>query len=336
MSPDSADVSARIARVHDGLSRVREEVARAVVGMDDVVDELLAALLGGGHVLLEGPPGLGKTLLVKSLASALALDFSRVQCTPDLLPADVTGAEVLSDSDVRVQGGGAMQLAFREGPVFTNVLLVDEINRATPRTQSALLEAMEESRVTSGRTSRDLPDPFMVFATQNPIEMEGTYPLPEAQLDRFLVKVLLVSPSVDDLVEIVRRTTGPEQTPPVAVLGADEVRAARALTREIALAPALAESAARLVAATHPDSLHATDAVRRSVRLGASPRGARALVLGAKARALLAGRPHVSADDLQRAMLPALRHRLVLGFEAEAAGTTPDAVLTTLGVGLQN
>jgi len=335
-SPDESDVGARIARVHDGLSRVRDEIARVVVGMEDVVDELFAALLAGGHVLLEGPPGLGKTLLVKSLASALDLEFARVQCTPDLLPADVTGAEVLSDSDSRLHGGGTAQLAFREGPVFTNVLLVDEINRATPRTQSALLEAMEESRVTSGRTSRDLPDPFAVFATQNPIEMEGTYPLPEAQLDRFLAKVLLVSPSVEDLVEIVRRTTGPEQMPPAAVLGADAVRAARALTREIALAPALAESAARLVAATHPDSPHATDAVRRAVRLGASPRGARALVLGAKARALLAGRPHVGSDDLQRAMLPALRHRLVLSFEAEASGTTPDAVLADLAAGLRN
>lgn len=303
------------------IERVRIEIAKIVVGQSDVVEELLVALLADGHVLLEGPPGLGKTLLVRTLAATLSLQFRRLQCTPDLMPGDVTGAIVLTPD------GEGPRFAFSEGPVFTNVLLVDEINRATPKTQSALLEAMEEHHVTAGGETRALPSPFLVLATQNPVEMEGTYPLPEAQLDRFLLKVLLTAPDVDQLVEIVRRTTVSTQPAPSAVLDSESLAAARALVREIVLAPSLLRALARTVAATHPDGPDAPDAVRRFVRYGVSPRGARSLALAAKARALIAGRAHVAIDDLHAAFLSTLRHRLVLSFEAEAEGIDADHVL---------
>jgi MoxR-like ATPase len=308
-------------RAHTQLASLREQIGRVIVGMDDVVEELLVALLADGHVLLEGPPGLGKTLLVRTLAGSLSLAFRRLQCTPDLMPGDVTGAVLLS------QDGGAARLSFAEGPVFTNVLLVDEINRATPKTQAALLEAMEERHVTAGGETRPLPEPFLVLATQNPVEMEGTYPLPEAQLDRFLLKVLLQAPGVADLEEIVRRTTSPTTPRADAVLDAVQIAELRALVRQIALAPTLLTALSRTVAAAHPDSPEAPAEIRRLVRYGASPRGARALALAAKARAVLAGRPHVALEDLRRAFAPALRHRLILSFEAEAEGIDADTVL---------
>jgi MoxR-like ATPase len=288
------------------------------------VEEALLSLLVGGHVLLEGPPGVGKTLLCRTLAASLALGFRRLQCTPDLLPSDVTGTPVL------VPGSSPPRFEFAEGPIFTNVLLLDEVNRATPKTQAAFLEAMEEGAVTAGGSTRRLPDPFFVLATQNPIEMEGTYPLPEAELDRFLVKSHVPAPCVEDLEEIVRRTAGGATASVAAVLDAEALRKLRAAVRNVALAPALLRRLAEVVAATHPSGPGAPEGVRRFVRWGASPRAARALALLGKARAARAGRAHVAFEDLRRVALPALRHRLVLAFEAEAEGVSADAVLAPL------
>ena len=313
--------AAQLERAQAQLATLREQIARVIVGMDDVVEELVVALLADGHVLLEGPPGLGKTLLVRTLAGALSLTFRRLQCTPDLMPGDVTGAVLLS------QQQGAPRLTFAEGPVFTNVLLVDEINRATPKTQAALLEAMEERHVTAGGETRPLPNPFLVLATQNPVEMEGTYPLPEAQLDRFLLKVLLRPPGVAELEEIVRRTTTEHTAVVEPVLDATAIVGLRSLVRRVALAPALLTALSRTVAATQPSSSESPAEIRRLVRYGVSPRGARALALAAKARAVLAGRPHVAQSDLRAAFAPALRHRLILSFEAEAEGIDADTVL---------
>ncbi len=321
---DAAGAADQIAAAQRDLQRVREELGRVIVGQDGVVRLLLVALLADGHVLLEGAPGLGKTLLVRSLAAALDMQFRRVQCTPDLMPPDVTGSVLLSES------GSGPRFDFSEGPVFTNVLLVDEINRATPKTQSALLEAMEERHVTAGGATRPLPDPFLVLATQNPIEMEGTYPLPEAQLDRFLLKALVTPPNVAELVAIVQRTTTGASAALSAVLDGARLSAIRTLVRQIAAPPALLERAARLITATRPDDPAAPDAVRRYVRYGASPRGARALVLAAKSLALMDGRPHAALRDLRDVALPTLRHRLILSFEAEADGVDADDVLTTV------
>ncbi len=317
----AAELGRAIERVRSDIASVRTEIGRVVVGLSSVVDDLMVALLADGHVLLEGPPGLGKTLLVRSLASALDLSFRRVQCTPDLMPGDITGSSVM------LPGPNGPVFSFAKGPVFTQVLLVDEVNRATPKTQAALLEAMEERNVTAGGETRPLPDPFLVLATQNPIEMEGTYPLPEAQLDRFLLKLLLPSPDAGDIAEIVRRTTAPEVASASAVLDAQGLSAARRLVRQVPLPTPLLDALARTVAATHPGHADAPAAVRRFVRFGVSPRGARALALSAKARALVDGRPNVSEEDLLRGLLPALRHRLILSFEAEAEGISADDVL---------
>jgi MoxR-like ATPase len=276
----------------------------------------------GGHVLLEGVPGLGKTVLLRTLAESCALDSTRVQCTPDLLPADVVGTTVLGDPSA-----GAWSTTFEPGPVFTQLLLADELNRATPKTQSALLEAMAERRVTVGGVTRPLPEPFFVMATQNPIEMEGTYPLPEAQLDRFQAKVLVPSPSADDLVEILTRTTGTASTEVEKVATTDDVLTAIRLVREVPIASHVLQHVADLVEATHPERAAAPATVRRVVAHGASPRGAQALVLAAKARALFDGRLQASVADVRAAVPSCLRHRLVLGYEALVAGTTPDDLL---------
>jgi MoxR-like ATPase len=300
---------------------VERQVRRVIVGQQELIRDVLACLFAQGHVLLEGVPGLGKTVLLRSLSQALDLRFTRIQCTPDLMPADVVGTTVLGDH---------VEPSFQAGPVFTQLLLADEINRATPKTQSALLEAMAERRVTVGGVTRDLPSPFFVMATQNPIEMEGTYPLPEAQLDRFLAKVLVPLPEPDDLVEILARTTGVTEARPSRVAGAAELLAAAALIREVPMASHVTRHVVDLVGGTHPRSDLAPEPIRRYVRHGASPRGAQSLVLLAKAYALLDGRLQASVDDVRAAAAPCLRHRLVLGYEALAADVDADQLVSAL------
>jgi len=302
-------------------ARLRTEVRKVIVGHDALIDEVLIALFAGGNVLLEGVPGLGKTLLVKTLAQALDLRYSRIQFTPDLMPADIIGTNVVMQEE-----GGRRFFEFQRGPIFSQIVLADEINRATPKTQSALLEAMQERSVTAAGTQYLLEEPFFVLATQNPIEMEGTYPLPEAQVDRFLFKLRVVFPPPADLITIMDRTTGPAQPTPERVAGGAEVREMQALAREVAVAAHVKEYVARLVRATHPDAEGASLA-RRFVRYGASPRGAQALLLSAKVRALIAGRANVAFEDLRILALPALRHRLILNFEGEAEGIDPDDVI---------
>ena len=298
----------------------RVAVGRAVVGHEEIVEQVLIAVFAGGHCLLEGVPGIGKTLLVRSIATALDLPFSRIQFTPDLMPADVVGTDLLVEKD------GTSAFEFRPGPIFGHVVFADEVNRATPKTQSALLQAMEERHVTVARSTHALPNPFFVLATQNPIEMEGTYPLPEAQLDRFLFKVLVTTPPLADLLTILDLTTGGARPGVGAVTNAGGVLAMQSLAREVVLAPHLREFVARLVLATHPDVAEAPPSVRNLVRYGASPRAAQGLVLGAKVRALAHGRANVSEDDLRKLAPAALRHRLLLNFEGEAEGVTTDRI----------
>jgi len=315
------EVEADVRGFRQAYGDLRAALAAVIVGHAEPLDQVLTALFAGGHVLLEGVPGLGKTLLVRSLAASLGLRSSRIQCTPDLMPADVTGTTVISEED------GRRSFAFRPGPVFTNLLLADEVNRATPKTQSALLEAMEEHAVTVAGTTHRLEEPFVVLATQNPVEMEGTFPLPEAQLDRFLFKVLLRPPPVEDLLRIVDRTTGAGSPAPGRVLEGARVPALQRLAREVVLEGPARDLVARLVAATSPSDPSAPASVRRFVRLGASPRGAQALALGAKVRALAAGRAHASAADVREVARPALRHRLLLSFEGEAEGADAETLL---------
>ena len=311
----------------DTLAAIREALGRVIIGQREVVDGLLAAFFAGGHVLLEGVPGLGKTLLAKSFAQALGLSFHRIQCTPDLMPADILGTQLVVDRD------GRKVFEFAKGPVFTHILLADEINRATPKTQSALLEAMAEQQVTVSGTTHRLEEPFFVIATQNPIEMEGTYPLPEAQLDRFLLKLLVDYPSDEELLRIVQQTTGAEESTMSAVLPADRARTwileARRLVREVLVARDVAEHVVRLVAATRPGGGDAQTAARW-LRFGASPRGAQAILMGAKVFALLDGRVNVSYEDIDRLILPALMHRVILSFEAEAEKRAASDILTEL------
>jgi len=306
---------ARLALAHERLEALRRQIQRRIVGHHDLINGILACLLSSGHALLEGVPGLGKTLLVKTLSDALHLEFARIQFTPDLMPADIIGTQVVLQDEE-----GRRRFQFQQGPVFTQLLLADEINRATPKTQSALLEAMEEKRVTVGRTGHALQEPFMVLATQNPIEMEGTYPLPEAQLDRFLLKLNATYPDAGELSEIVERTTGAPMPAVEPVLNTGELLELRELTRSVVIANHVKDYAIRMVLATHAANGHATPMVRRYVRHGASPRGLLAIVLAAKALALFAGRINVSFDDLATTAPPALRHRILLNFEGEAEG----------------
>jgi MoxR-like ATPase len=303
-------------------ARIEGEVGKYIVGQREVVRHTLICLIAGGHALLEGVPGLGKTMLVRTLAQVLDLDFARIQFTPDLMPADIVGTDILEEAE-----DGRREFRFQPGPVFTNLLLADEINRATPKTQSALLEAMQEHTVTVSNRSYPLGAPFLVLATQNPIEMEGTYPLPEAQLDRFLFKVNVTFPSSQELVEILNRTTG--ETEPVVGVVADGpmVVAMGTLARQVPVASPVSDYAARLAIATHPESDAAPDVVRRYVRYGSSPRGAQALILGGKVTALLAGRYNVAFEDLRDVALAALRHRVLLNFEAQAEGVSGDEVV---------
>ncbi|MDQ6691768.1 MAG: AAA family ATPase [Candidatus Dormibacteraeota bacterium] len=304
---------------------IEKELARFIVGQADLIRLTLIALIGGGHVLLEGVPGLGKTVLVRSLASVLDLAFARVQFTPDLMPADITGTHIVTEDDA-----GRRKFEFQPGPLFTNLLLADEINRATPKTQSALLEAMGERQVTVGDRTRKLEEPFFVLATQNPIELEGTYPLPEAQLDRFFFKLVVPFPDAAELGEIARRTTGSSSVELQVVAGRAELAAMRELSREVPIAAHVMDRAVALVIATHPDKPSAPDEVRRYVRWGASPRGLQSLVLAARIRALLDGRFNVALEDIAAVAPAALRHRVFLNFEADAAGVGADAVVAAV------
>ncbi|HSU14572.1 AAA family ATPase [Longimicrobium sp.] len=307
-------------------ARLRAQVQRRIVGQERVLEEVIISLLAGGHVLLVGVPGLAKTLLVRTLAQALELDFKRVQFTPDLMPGDITGTEVIEED----RSTGRRSARFIRGPVFTQVLLADEINRTPPKTQAALLEAMQEGRVTAGGEDWELPRPFFVLATQNPIEQEGTYPLPEAQLDRFMLDIRLDYPSVDEEVEILRSTTGTKDADIQPVLDAGRVLTLQRWVREVPVAENVLSYAASLVRATRPADASATDDVKRWVRWGAGPRAGQALILGAKARALLAGRFHVTPDDVRRVALPVLRHRVLVNFHAEAEGVATDDVIARL------
>ena len=312
----------KIGEFIETAQRLEQEIGRVIVGQRKVVRDVFIALLSGGHVLLEGVPGLGKTLLVRTLGEALDLSFSRIQFTPDLMPADIVGTNVLTED-----AQGRRSLQFQRGPILANLVLADEINRATPKTQSALLEAMQERTVSVGDTTRDLPSPFFVMATQNPIEMEGTYTLPEAQLDRFFFKVLVPFPGREDLSEILRRTIRyePEHASPVADGPAlnDMIQVAR----EVPIASFVQDYALALVLATHPEREEAPAPVRQYVRYGASPRGLQALVIGGQVRALVEGRYNLSLDDLKAVAYPALRHRLILNFEAQAEGVAADWII---------
>ncbi|HET8570574.1 MAG TPA: MoxR family ATPase [Candidatus Limnocylindria bacterium] len=303
---------------------IEAEVGRYIVGQHQLVRQTLISLLAGSHALLEGVPGLGKTMLVRTMADALELGFSRIQFTPDLMPADIVGTNII------VEEAGERRFRFQPGPIFSNLVLADEINRATPKTQSALLEAMQEHRVTVAKQQYTLTEPFFVLATQNPLEMEGTYPLPEAQLDRFFFKIDVPFPSQDDLVAIMERTTGTD-APAVskAASGAD-VLAMQRLAREVPIASHVMAYAVRVLRATHPDTEGAPELVRQYVRYGGSPRGAQAIVLGAKIHALLEGRFNVAFADIQAVATPALRHRVILNFEGEAEGISTDSVVRAI------
>ena len=314
-----------IDRMQATVQALEAEVAKVIIGQQELIRGVVIALVARGHVLLEGAPGLGKTMLVRTVADALRLDFSRIQFTPDLMPSDITGTVVLVDSPA-----GGRTFRFEPGPVFANIVLADEINRGTPRTQSALLEAMQEQTVTVAKEAHSLPQPFFVLATQNPIEMEGTYPLPEAQLDRFLFKLVVQYPSAHDLTRIVTSTTGGE--PPRVARVADGAAMLRvsALAREVPVASHVLDYAVRLVLATHPDRPSAPKVTTSYVRYGASPRGAQALVLAGRIRALLEGRLNVAFDDIRWAALPALRHRVILNLQADVEGVTTDRVVGEL------
>jgi MoxR-like ATPase len=305
--------------------RIMEEVSTAIVGQETVIRGVLATMIAGGHVLLEGVPGLGKTSLVRAFAGALDLQFGRIQFTPDLMPADITGTSIVAEDEM-----GRRSLTFQRGPVFANLVLADEINRATPKTQSALLEAMQECTVTVANQTHPLPEPFFVLATQNPIEMEGTYPLPEAQLDRFFFKLLVTYPFRGELAEIVRRTSTNEEAPVRQVAGPETLIAMNRLVREVPMSSYVLDYAVRLVLATQPDSTEAPEVTKQFVRVGASPRGAQALSLAGRVFSLLDGRYNLSYEDIRAAVHPALRHRLALNFEAQTRGMTADAVLDDL------
>ncbi len=326
MSESPEVIQAQCRQFREMFESLRREVAKVIVGHADIVDGVLAALFCGGHVLLEGVPGLGKTLLVRTLASALSLQFRRIQFTPDLMPADIIGTNMVMED----KATGARTFQFQPGPIFGQIVLADEINRATPKTQSAMLEAMQEHSVTSGGKVYKLTEPFLVMATQNPIEQEGTYPLPEAQLDRFFVKLLVPYSNHAELSEILNRTTtgaNPQASPIVA---AEQIIAAQALVRRVVVAPHVQDYAIRLVLATHPQGQYATPMVNQFVRFGSSPRGVQSLMLAAKVRAMLDERYHVAFSDLAEMFPPAMRHRVLLNFEGQAEGISNDDVLAEI------
>ena len=318
----SAEVPERMASARKSYQAVKAELARVVVGHDGLIEQVFIALVCGGHCLLEGVPGLGKTLMVRSLAAALNLSFSRIQFTPDLMPADITGTQMLTED-----AAGKKVFDFQRGPIFAHIVLADEIKRATPKTQSALLEAMQEQSVTVAGKGHRLESPFMVLATQNPIEMEGTYPLPEAQVDRFFFKLLLEYPGREELARIADLTTSPSPAELNRVLDAEAILKIRDWVREVPIADAIKDYAARLILATHPRKNGREGSAEKYVLYGASPRGLQSLVLAAKARALLAERPNVSFDDIRAVAPQSLRHRIILNLEGEAEGVTAEQIV---------
>ncbi len=323
-SGEKAAGKADVERFQAQLGRLRDEIGKVIVGHRVVVDGVLTCMLAGSHALLEGVPGLGKTLLVRTIADATSLEFARIQFTPDMMPADILGTMLIGED-----ASGRRELTFRKGPVFSNIVLADEINRATPKTQSALLEAMAEQRVTVAKTSYELDKPFFVLATQNPLESEGTYPLPEAQLDRFFFKLLVPFPGREELHEILSRTTGAGETHASPVVSRDELLAMQRLVREVPVTQGVQDYVVRLLQATHPDATR-DDRVKRFVKFGSSPRGAQALLLASKIRALMEGRFAPALDDVRACALPALRHRVLLNFEGEAEGIKTDQLLERL------
>lgn len=304
------------------FEKLATEIGKIIVGNREIIDGVITSLFVGGHCLLEGVPGLGKTLLIRSLSEALSLDFRRIQFTPDLMPADIVGTNMVSETPE-----GKREFQFQRGPVFANICLADEINRATPKTQSALLEAMQEKSVTVGGTTHKLTEPFLVMATQNPLEMEGTYPLPEAQLDRFLVKLIVHYASLDELMEILDRTTANISPHADKVLDASRILNWRKLVRQVVVAPHVKNFAARLILSTHPAGEYAAPVTNQYIRYGSSPRGAQALILVSKVKALLNERFNVSFDDIRASALSCLRHRMILNFEGEAEGISTDKVI---------
>jgi MoxR-like ATPase len=322
MAFDAKEAQEKVAAFQRDFRRVEEELGKVIVGHHDIIRGVLTALFAGGHVLLEGVPGLGKTLLVRTLGRVLQLKFNRVQFTPDLMPADVIGTNLVAQT-----AEGERVFRFQKGPVFAQILLADEINRATPKTQSAMLEVMQEHQVTVGGQAYVLDEPFLVLATQNPIEMEGTYPLPEAQLDRFLLKLLVSFSSLDELRRILERTTDRTQVELSAVLDGPKILAHQQLVKDVVAAAHVKDYASRLIWATHPEAELAPDVVKKYIRYGASPRGAQALVLAAKVSALIDGRYNASFADVKGAAHDALRHRILLNFEGEAEGMKVERVI---------
>jgi len=324
------DAREKSAWVKENVSALKREIGRAIVGNEAIVEDVLVCLFCGGHALLEGVPGLGKTTLIKCLGQVLDLATSRIQFTPDLMPADIIGTNVLVQEETQAAGAGVDTrrfVRFQKGPVFANVVLADEINRATPKTQSALLEAMQEQTVTVGRTTYTLDSPFIVLATQNPIEMEGTYPLPEAQLDRFFFKITLGYPSAEEIATIIDRTTVGAQRPLNRIMDADAIARIKELVREVPMAAHVKDYAIRLALATRPGTPTATDLVSRYARYGASPRGPQSLVLAARAKALFDGRMNAGFEDVKSVCRQALRHRILLNFEGEAEGITSEQII---------
>lgn len=316
----------------ESIAKVKAEIQSFIVGQEEVIDQVLWSIFAGGHVLLEGLPGLGKTMLIRTIADCLDLQFSRIQFTPDLMPADITGTVVLQPDE-----SGRQNFVFHKGPLFANIILADEINRATPKTQSALLEAMGEKTVTTMGETKKMADPFFVLATQNPIDLEGTYPLPEAQTDRFMCKVNVLYPTKAELREIVFRTTGPQTIQLQKIVSLEDVLSLQKLTKEILVSEEMIDYAVRIISATHPDSDDAPEIVKQYVQFGSGPRGLQSLIGMAKARALCLGRYHVSLGDIKHTARPVLRHRIILNFEGEANGMITDTIIDhLLDVGVKN